>query len=95
MDLLQYRFLCYDREADAFHLVGYPLSLSPIEHRLLLAILENGSQGFEALCALTDPPLSHGSVSVHIHGINRKATKVSGRRLVEFRDGSYRLARDM
>ena len=95
MERLQYRFLCYDREAEKFSLVGYPLSLSPVEHRLLLAILENGARSFDELSRLGRQPLSRSGISVHVHAINRKAAEISGRRLVEFRDGAYRLNREM
>ena len=91
MNLLQFRFLCYDRSEDSFYLMGYPLLLSPTEHSILLAVLENEQQSFEELSLLGKKPLRRGSVAVHISGINRKASLISGERLIEYRDGAYRL----
>ena len=91
MDLLQFRFLCYDRSEDAFYLTGYPLLLTPTEHRLLLAILENERQSFEDLSCLGKPSLRRGSIAVHISAINRTAALISGQKLIEYHDGAYRL----
>ena len=92
MEPLQYRYLVYREEEQEFRLLGYRLSLSPTEHELLYLILKKRYGKLEHLRKLPDRTLSRGSIPVHIHAINRKAAAISGRRLIIFWEGSYRLS---
>ena len=91
MDVLQHRFLVYYHGSDSFTLLGYPLSLSRTEHRLLLAVLTAGERSPEQLAAVLGRQLSRGAIAAHVCGINKKAAAISGRRLLEYRGGAYRL----
>lgn len=75
---------------DKVLLLGFPLKLSPTEHKLLGAICE-GDMTIEDLSPLLNEGVSRQNVAVHINSINRKAEAISGRKLVIFSDGRYLL----
>ena len=90
MDYIQNRFLCWDREHHQFHLLGYPLALSPTESKIIEAIMLD--EPIDMYFTTVDrPPLSKQNLAVHINAINRKASAISGRKLVEFKNGKYRI----
>lgn len=71
-------------------LLGFPLKLSPTEHRLLLTIAERDAS-VEQLASLLCEGVSRQNVAVHINSINRKAEAIGGRKLVIYTDGCYSL----
>ncbi len=72
-----------DRE---FFLLGYPLRLSPEEAKLLRRIKKNRTLGIRI-----GTKASANALAVRVCGINKKAMRVSGRKLIVFIDGAYRL----
>lgn len=68
-----------------FLFLGYPLRLSATEAKLLHRLLEEGKILREE-CEETK-----NSLSVRICAINKKAYRISGRRLIIFDEGEYRL----
>ena len=74
-----------EREQD-FLLLGYPLHLSPDEATLVHAIQAMPSGGIRSL-----PNLSANALAVRVYSINQKAARISGRKLIVFSDGAYRL----
>ncbi len=95
MDFLQHRFLCYEKKTNSFLLLGYPLLLSPTESYILKQILQHGAQDAQTLSVGNRGTLTRGAVAVHICSINRKASQISDRKLVEFRNNAYRLSSRM
>jgi len=83
------RFLEIDGEKS--FLLGFPLKLTPTERRILLSIAENDSVSADELIPLLKTNVSRTNISVHICEINRKAYSISGRKLVLFEAGSYKL----
>ena len=85
---MQKRFLIVDEE---IRLLGFPLDLTPTEARLLRAIVQNDRMSIEALATLLHDGVSRGNVAVHINAINRKAKRISSRKLVIFSRGAYEI----
>ena len=74
--------------------LGYPLSLTPAQKAVLMALLQSGDtpQSPSALSALCLPRQGDGgAIAVHVHGINKKATLLGGRKLIIHTEGGYRL----
>ena len=94
MSRLQFRFLSYDDTDGSFTLLGYPLSLSPTEAQILRAVLEAEVTG-GCSSSGAESPRTRSSVPTHICAINRKAAQISGRRLVQFLGGVYRISPHM
>lgn len=69
-------------------LVGFPLKLSPTEHKILYAICRK-DMTIDELSLLLNEGVSRQNVAVHINAINRKAEAISGRRLVVFSSEAY------
>ncbi len=69
-----------------FLLLGYPLFLSVSEAELLHRLIERQVIPTEPLSAR-----SANTLAAKICAINKKAHRVSGRRLILFSDGAYRL----
>ncbi len=86
---MQVRFLSLER--DGIFLLGYKLKLSPTEERLLRAIAEGGKTDINHLSSILPEGVSRGNVAVHINAINRKAEKLSQRKLVIYKDSRYEL----
>lgn len=86
---MQIRFLELSREG--VFLLGRPLSLSPSEEKLLRAIAEGGKSGRDDLAKLLPSGVGYGNVAVHINAINRKAEKISARKLVICEDKRYKI----
>ena len=83
------RFLEID-ENEAY-LLGYELKLSPTERKILFTIAKSESITADALLELLPTNLSRGNITVHICSINKKARLLSGRKLVLYEKGSYKL----
>ena len=71
------------------YLLGYKLKLSPTERMLLCEILQKSGASIEELHHLLTDGVSQGNIAVHINSINKKATNISGRKLVLFENGKY------
>ena len=84
---MQERFLIIDKSG--IRLLGYPLRLTPTEAKLLTLITERGEASVELLCTLLSEGVSRQNVAVHISAINRKAERISGRKLVCFKNNLY------
>ena len=69
-----------------FLLLGYPLHLSPDEAELVRALKKH-----RTLCVPHGAKLSENALAVRICRINKKAMRISGRKLIVFTDGAYRL----
>ncbi len=103
MIILRKRFLCQifenssqNRKGDpSFRLLGYPLSLSPKERKILSLILQEEPLSGAELCQRLSLSVSRAALSVYICAINKKAAAISGRRLIVFTDGAYRLSSTM
>ncbi len=85
---MQKRFLVINEE---IRLLGFPLDLTRTEEKLLRAIAENGKMSIDALSTLLHEGVSRGNVAVHINAINRKAKRISSRKLVIFSCGAYEI----
>ena len=70
-------------------LLGYELKLSPTEEKLLRAIAEGGKSDIDTLSHLLKDGASRGNIAVHVNGINKKASAISGRKLVIHRNSRY------
>lgn len=80
-----YKFLSTKQEKE-FFLLGYPLRLSPEEAALLRYIQKRRTLGVRIT-----PNVSKNALAVRVCSINKKAMRVSGRKLIVFIDGAYRL----
>ena len=69
-----------------FLLFGYPLHLSPDEATLVHLLRKKRTRGIFSL-----PNLSANALAVRVCSINKKAMRVSGRKLIVFSDGAYHL----
>ncbi len=85
---MQIRFLVIE---DDIRLLGLPLKLSPTESKLLRAIAENQRMTIDDLAGLLNDGVSRGNVAVHINAINRKAERISSRKLVLFKSNAYQI----
>ena len=85
---MQINFLVID---DEVRLLGFPLKLTPSERKLLYAIASGKRVTIEELMSLLNAGVSRGNVAVHINAINRKAERISRRKLVIFRENAYEI----
>ena len=69
-----------------FLLLGYPLCLSPEEATLVHLLKKKRTRGIVSL-----PNTSANALAVRVYSINQKALRISGRKLIVFSDGAYRL----
>ena len=76
---------------DEIRLLGFSLKLTPSERKLLVAIAERGPLSIEELVPLLNVGVSRGNVAVHINAINRKAERISARKLIIFRANAYEI----
>lgn len=86
---MQIGFLTLENETS--YLLGYELKLSPTEQRLLRAIAKAEGTSHEELLKLLASGVKRGNVSVHISSINKKASKISGRKLVILDNSGYKI----
>ena len=86
---MQIRFLSLDDETT--YLLGFRLKLSRTEQKLLWAIAQGGKCDVDGLVALLPEGVKRGNVAVHINSINKKAERISGRKLVLFEDRKYKI----
>lgn len=86
---MQIRFLVIDHRG--IFLLGYPLKLSATEAKLLYEIAKGGKSSADDLLLLLSEGVSRGNVAVHVNSINRKAHKISGRKLIIHQDGEYKI----
>ena len=68
-----------------FLLLGYPFSLSRTESELLHTLIASNAISTEAMS-----PRAANTLAAKICSINKKAYRISGRRLILFSDGAYR-----
>ena len=87
--MLQKNFLVLYDEDKTAQLLGYPLSLSPLEFDLLYAIADATLIDAPALVERLKGALALTTVPVHVHAINKKAFAISGRKLVAYTAGGY------
>ena len=85
---MQINFLVID---DEIRLLGLPLKLTPTERKLLCAVAKHKSISIEDLMPLLNAGVSRGNVAVHINSINRKAERISQRKLIIFRANAYEI----
>ena len=69
-------------------LLGYPLRLTPNEHKILLILSNERDRTFsyEELLALAFPfktSITKNQLAVHVCNINKKASEISGRQLIQ------------
>ena len=86
---MQIRFLQLD--PNRIFLLGYELKLSPTEEILLRAVAEGGKCGTDDLAKLLSDGVNRTNVSVHINSINRKAKRISSRKLIVYESKQYRI----
>ena len=86
---MQIRFL--DISFDGIFLLGYRLSLSSSEEKILRAVAEGGKSGAKDLASLLPQGVSEGNIAVHISSINKKAKRLSQRRLIICEGGRYKI----
>ncbi len=77
--------LCPER----IFLLGYELKLSPSEDKLLRAIAQGQKSDIDSLSLLLRDGVGRGNIAVHINSINKKAAKISERKLVIHKDSRY------
>ena len=99
-DLLE-RYINLDFEIGDFHigksrddvyLLGYKLALTPTEHKILRLVAELSPTRLQMKSIRAFIPQLNvlpNCVSAHISKINEKAARISGRRLVGFKNGYY------
>ncbi len=73
-------------EMQEFLLLGYPLRLSPDEAEIVRAL-----QKHRTLRSHRGANSSQNTLAVRVCRINKKAMRISGRKLIVFTDGAYRL----
>ena len=86
---MQIRFL--DISRDGIFLLGYRLSLSPTEEKLLRTVAQGGRCDTAALCSLLSEGVGSGNIAVHINSINKKAHAISERKLIIYESGQYKI----
>lgn len=74
---------------DKIFLLGYELKLSPTEEKLLRTIADGGKSDIDSLALLLTSGVSRTNISVHISSINKKAEKISKRKLVIYKNSRY------
>lgn len=84
---MQIRFL--NLLPDKIYLLGLPLKLSRTEDILLRAIASGGKSGVDDLLPLLGDGITRGNVAVHVNSINKKASAISGRRLIIHKQKRY------
>ncbi|MBP5245304.1 MAG: hypothetical protein J6036_02480 [Clostridia bacterium] len=80
------------KSRDDVYLLGYKLSLTPTEHKILRLVAELSPTRLQMKSIRVFIPqlnVSPNCVSAHISKINEKAVRISGRRLVGFKNGYY------
>lgn len=92
---MQIRFLVIDDEGERDMLLGFPLHLTPTEHRLIYAIAKNEKADAALLQTLLSDGVSRANVAVHISSINRKAERISSRKLILFEKNAYSINENM
>ena len=87
---MTYYFLELSETEPHVLLLGYPLSLSETEYGILLSICREHPSPLSIDSLVAEHSLSTNGVAVHICNLNKKAARISGRRLIVF-DGGDRL----
>lgn len=93
--MLQKNFLVLYEEERRAQLLGYPLSLSPLEFDLLRAIADEPLLDAPTLVERLNRAIAVTTVPVHVHAINKKAEAISGRKLIVFAADGYVLYQQM
>ena len=84
------------------YLIGYRLKLTKTEHKILLLLSSNADRSFSAagishlISPISEKPMSANNLAVHVFGINKKASLITGRPLIlNSRKEGYRLSREI
>jgi hypothetical protein len=87
--LKRYRLQIGDNKNEVY-LLGYRLSVTPCEYKLLLAIAREKRVGIESLTKeIGLAPDKKGNVAVHICSLNRKAQVIGDRKLILCESSEY------
>lgn len=92
---MQIRFLVIDECGERDMLLGFPLHLTPTEHRLILEIATRKRAEPDLLQKLLFEGVSRSNLAVHISSINRKAERISSRKLIVFEKNAYSINENM
>ena len=86
------RLALYPERHEAF-LLGYPLYLTETEYAIVafLSSLNGGSASRGTICELC----GEESFNIHICNINKKATELSGRKLIVFDGKNYKITENI
>ncbi len=87
---MKYYHLDLREEEPRVILLGYPLSLSQLELKILMSVCREHPFSISIEMLATEIGITANSLAVHICSLNKKAARISGRRLIVF-DGGYRL----
>ena len=86
---MQNRFFVWEEDTDEIFLLGYPLSLTPLERQIVRVVLELDYATRDDIVRESRLPMARGGISVHVHAINQKAFAISGRKLIASAAGGY------
>ena len=83
-------------DAQKVFLLGYDMKLTPAEYRVLTVIAATSGVSAEEIMERGGfSGMSKSNVAVHICSINKKAGRISGRRLILFENDVYLLSKYM
>lgn len=90
--IFRYQLRIGDTRNDVNYL-GYPLTLTPTEYRILRLLSEqtDGVPAEELLVGRNGKAGKAATIAVHICSINRKAAVIGERKIILFENGCYRL----
>ncbi len=92
---MQKRFLVWDEQQNEYRILGYVLSLTPLEGQIVQILLKRDFASMEEIREASARPMSRQGIPVHVHNINQKAFDITGRRLIVFDDGYYHIVMGM
>ena len=88
---MEKRFLVWHEEHHSFFLLGYLLPLKPKEQQILRILIEEEGASMETILEKSAVPLNQRRIPDYVFSINEKAIQISGRRLIQFEGGRYRV----
>lgn len=86
---MKYGHIIIDELTGTVNFLGYELSLTPTEYRILKAVIEKRHIGTDELCELCGISGRKNNVAVHICKINEKTEDIGGRKLILYKDFGY------
>ena len=91
--MYEYKHFIIDEQTGKAYLLGYHLELTKNEYGILCLLCRrcDGVTVDEIVCINPEREIARGSVKVHICNINKKAYRISKRKLILFDGGKYRL----